>query len=872
MLELRKDIFADERDDNLKEIGKGTQRQDMLGHVTGTSTYFNDHKLQGMLHLKVLRSPHAHARIRRIDTVEAERSPGVRRIIRGTDMPRNLNTLLSLINFGKDDEPTLAVDKVRYKGEPVVAIVADSHREAFEAIAKVRVDYEPLPTVFDVEEALKPGAPVVNETYPKNTFTYHDIYDHQKLRFGDVERAFASADHVLEQRYQMSPIEHAPTETNGSIAAPDTNGRYVVYTSTQALFFSLDTCAKILDVPSNTFHFIGGTVGGGFGGKVDTLTEPLSILGAMLTGRPVRYIFGREEEMQFGPPRGAERIYLKDGMMRDGRIVARKVRAYFDSGAYTRLSSYAVVKCAAHLPGPYTIPNVHGDIYLRLHQSYAGDGDARLRGYRDGFRDRMPDGQACASHRHGSDGVPYPQCLSRWRHESAPPRSQEHRADRMCAGRCRKIQMAVARGIQADVLAQGRRRRTRLDSARAGKFACAGACHRAAAHVLRSRSAAGRRTRAAATGSTSGGSAAAYATARFARRGAIFLCVRLKEALTMTRHRGRGIASINYPIGMNLGGDPSQALVHSNPSGKFTVSLSSIDLGQGMKSVTRQICAETLGVPVEDVYVDTADSDTGPHCMGSFASRGTHRVGNAVMAAAKEARGVMMEAAAEELEVNAADLETDGRGNIHVKGAPHRSISTKDVAIAAQFKQGKTISGRGIFLVPLSAVDPETGEMSPATCYAHACMVAEVEVDDETGEVAMVRMDSAYELGRALNPRLVEQQLVGGAWMGVSHALFETTEPYYPDPSHGPRDFVEYLMPGPGDICPHDVAVLERPAADGPFGAKGPGEMCANPVLPAVANAIFNAVGVRIDDLPITPEKVLRAIKGQGGARPQARR
>ena len=225
---------------------------------------------------------------------------------------------------------------------------------------------------------------------------------------------------------------------------------------------------------------------------------------------------------------------------------------------------------------------------------------------------------------------------------------------------------------------------------------------------------------------------------------------RQQEALIMTRHRGRGIASINYPIGMNLGGDPSQALVHSNPSGKFTVSLSSIDLGQGMKSVTRQICAETLGVPVEDVYVDTADSDTGPHCMGSFASRGTHRVGNAVMSAAKEARGVMMEAAAEELEVNAADLETDGRGNIHVKGAPHRSISTKDVAIAAQFKQGKTISGRGIFLVPLSAVDPETGEMSPATCYAHACMVAEVEVDDETGEVAMVRMDSAYEqIGRA---------------------------------------------------------------------------------------------------------------------------
>ena len=168
---------------------------------------------------------------------------------------------------------------------------------------------------------------------------------------------------MLEQRYQMSPIEHAPTETNGSIAAPDTNGRYTVYTGTQALFFSLDTSAKILDVPSNKLHFVGGTVGGGFGGKVDTLTEPLAILGAMLTGRPVRYVLNREEEMQFGPPRGAERIYIKDGVMKDGRIVARKVTCYFDSGAYTRLSSYAAVKCAAHIPGPYTIPNVHADVY-----------------------------------------------------------------------------------------------------------------------------------------------------------------------------------------------------------------------------------------------------------------------------------------------------------------------------------------------------------------------------------------------------------------------------------------------------------------------------------------------------------------------------
>jgi CO/xanthine dehydrogenase Mo-binding subunit len=335
----------------------------------------------------------------------------------------------------------------------------------------------------------------------------------------------------------------------------------------------------------------------------------------------------------------------------------------------------------------------------------------------------------------------------------------------------------------------------------------------------------------------------------------------------MALHRGRGFASINYPIGMNLGGDPSQALIHSNPDGKFTVALSAIDLGQGMKSVTRQIAAETLGVPVEDVYVDTADSDTGPHDMGSFASRGTHRMGNAVIMAAREARSVMLEAAAEELEVDAADLVTDGRGNIHVRGAPGRSITTMAAAQAAQFKQGRTIAGRGIFLIPLSDVDPDTGEMTPVSTFAHAAMLVEVEVDDETGEVTVTDMKSAYEVGRALNPRLVEQQLRGGAWMGMSHAAWETTEPYYPQRDHGPVDFNTYLMPGPGDLAPHHISILERPAEDGPYGGKGPGEMCANPVLPAVVNAIYDAVGVRIDELPATPEKILRGLKAARAAR-----
>lgn len=362
-VEFRKEYFADERDDDLNEIGKPTQRQDALGHVTGRSPFYDDHLFDGLLHIRCVRSPHHHARIRRIDTSQAENMPGVVRIVLGKDVPHNLNTLLSLLDFGLDDEPLISDKKVSYKGEPVAAVIAESERAARDAVAKVRVDWEELPAVLDVEDAVKPGAPVVNEVYPGNLFVYHGKYDHQKLRFGDVETALAGADRVIEGRYQMSPIEQAPTETCGAIAAPETNDRYVVYTSTQALFFSLDTTSKLLKTPSNRLHFIGGTVGGGFGGKVDSLHEPMAVLGTMLTGRPCKYMFDREEEMQVGAPRGAERWYITDGVMNDGRIVARKFIGYFDAGAYTRLSSYAIIKGAGHLPGPYTIPNVYADVY-----------------------------------------------------------------------------------------------------------------------------------------------------------------------------------------------------------------------------------------------------------------------------------------------------------------------------------------------------------------------------------------------------------------------------------------------------------------------------------------------------------------------------
>jgi CO/xanthine dehydrogenase Mo-binding subunit len=314
----------------------------------------------------------------------------------------------------------------------------------------------------------------------------------------------------------------------------------------------------------------------------------------------------------------------------------------------------------------------------------------------------------------------------------------------------------------------------------------------------------------------------------------------------MAKLRGTGVAAVNYPTGMNLGGDPSQALIHATTTGNFIISLSSTDLGQGLKTVIAQIAAEKLGVPFETVLIDTADTDTGPHCMGTFASRATHRVGKAVIQAAGEAREALLEVAADELEANVADLETNGKGQILVKGSPDRAINVIDVALAAHFKHAKTISGRGMWMKPKSDVDPETGAMDPDSTEAHACTVAEVEVDTETGQIKVISLKSVYEVGQQVNPKLVEGQIVGGAFMGLSHALYETTDPYYPGVDHKPLSWSDYNLPGPHELPEIESQVLEFPSKDGPYGVKGVGEMTANSPIPAIANAVARRMRSRV--------------------------
>jgi CO/xanthine dehydrogenase Mo-binding subunit len=341
----------------------------------------------------------------------------------------------------------------------------------------------------------------------------------------------------------------------------------------------------------------------------------------------------------------------------------------------------------------------------------------------------------------------------------------------------------------------------------------------------------------------------------------------------MAKHKGRGIASIEYPTGMNQNGDPSQAWVKLKPDGRVDVFAGTVDIGQGSKTVHTQIVADALGVPYEWVTMDNSNTDSSPVCTGSFASRGTFIGGNAVRYAAERARERVLDIASRQLEADAADLQIE-EGVVSVKGAPDRKIGVDDVAGIATWVEGELITGTGAAFKPFAAVDPETGavEIEPHSAISYAACVADVEVDDETGEVTVERLVQVYDVGRAINPMLVEGQIEGGAMMGLGLGLLEACYPYYPSVENRGGEFGTYLAPSVEGLPEITSVILENPSADGPFGAKAIGEMASNSQAPAIATAVHDAIGVWITDTPITPEKVLRALDAKAAGKSEHRR
>ena len=345
----------------MKAVGARLPRYDGIAHVTGRTQYVDDVRVPGQLWVKALRSPHHHAAITHIDTAPAEALPGVHAVVTCADVPHNVYGHLEALGVPAD-EPLLADGQVRYKGQPIAAVAADSEAIALAALEAIDIRYEERPAVFDIRQGLDPGAPEIHHWGP--VYPHFGPHNHRRVRKGDVEAAFDAADTIVEGVYRPQAIEHCPLETQVSLVVPEANGRLTIYSCTQAMYFSLGVVSAHLEWPLNKIKFVGGTVGGGFGGKVDTATETVCALLAIKSQKPVKWRFTREEEFLASSTRAPWHVEIKDAVSKEGWILGRRTLTLHDSGAYSRFSPYGLTKHAFHHTGAYTIPAVSFDGFV----------------------------------------------------------------------------------------------------------------------------------------------------------------------------------------------------------------------------------------------------------------------------------------------------------------------------------------------------------------------------------------------------------------------------------------------------------------------------------------------------------------------------
>jgi CO/xanthine dehydrogenase Mo-binding subunit len=349
-------------------LGKPLVNVQLYGHVTGTTQYIDDISFPGMLWIKAVRSPVPRGVIKKIDTKDAERLPGVVKIITAKDVPNNLHVNMAVVGIGPPDEPVLPDKEVNYKGEVICLVVARDEETALKATQLVNVEIEELPPVLDMEEALKPSSPKI-KPWNSNTFTFGSGMDgatppggqgrpYFLIKRGNVDEAFKKARHIVEGSYLVPPIEHAPIEPHVCVVKPEANGKLTIYTATQAPYFVRDNVATILNMPPSKIRVVSPAVGGGFGGKVDPEFEMMVAVAAMTVKKPVKWRWTREEEFTVSTTRPAVKIEIQDAISGDGLILGRKARLLHDAGAYSRTSPYGVIKACFNLSGPYHIPNV----------------------------------------------------------------------------------------------------------------------------------------------------------------------------------------------------------------------------------------------------------------------------------------------------------------------------------------------------------------------------------------------------------------------------------------------------------------------------------------------------------------------------------
>ena len=759
-------------------IGLSLPRVDAVEKVTGETKYIADICFPKMLFGKILRSSFPHAKIVHIDIEKAKRLPGVKAIVTAEDVPadRRYGHLIF-------DQTIYARSKVRYVGEPVAAVAAIDEDLAEEALDLIEVEYAELPAVFDPEEAMKPGAPLIHEEWEQyetllpGVIRYGNVCCHLKFHRGDVTKAFKDADYIFEDKFQTTWQYQAYLETRGAVATVSFGGKITVWANTQTPFINRGQLAKVLNLPLNKISYTAPYVGGAYGGKANLYADAHCVVLALKSGCPVKIINSREEDIVDSRPRHPATIEVKTGVNSDGRIIGRQFRMIYDTGAYTEEGPGNCNMGLMFGVGPYNIPNLKIDSLCVYTNS-----------------------RVCSAYR--GYGVPQPNFASESQLDIIAKKLNIDPLELRVKNALSEGDPHPVLGVKLEGIGY---RETLLQAAEKANW----------------------------------------------------------QAPRERKNRGKGLSSVIFMSG----GFIASAQARMNEDGTVVLHAGSVEIGSGGHTALVQIVAEELGISLEDITLVAADTGNTPFYIGTFGDSTVHDVGVAVLAATKDLKHQILECAAEMLEANIKDLET-ANGKIVVVGTPQKSISLREVALCRHFfKEGPLLGKSGfnrnvppppevmLFNIPIE------GRVYPWSyqSYTFSSHIAEVEVDEETGKVKVLKYVAAHDCGQPINPKNVEGQQQGGIMQGLGMALTEeifSEKGWVLNPN-----LLDYKIPVAVDSPEIQPIIVKAYAPMGPFGAKGVGNPPLVAAPPAIANAIYDAVGVRIKDLPITPEKVLRALE-----------
>lgn len=750
-------------------VGNNHEKLDVIDKVTGASMYTSDMYLPGMLIGHLVRTTHTRALIKSIDVRKAEAMPGVVKIITHLDVPKvrfssagyPRETILGVVAVDPQylEDRYLLEEELRYEGEIVAVILAETELQARAAEPLIEIEYEVLPHVADFRNAQAEEAPLIHGGSGKNVIEAN-------MSCGDIDAGFKQADKIFEDSFVLQGQQHVCMEPSCSVAKIEPSGKITLWSTTQVPYHIRRNIHEVLGIPMHKLRVIKPALGGGFGERQMVQNEILTVFAAQVTGRSVRIELTREENLAYTTRRHPADIHLKTGIDKDGNIVAYQMRVKSCAGAYSGHSTY--VTKAMCTKNPYRTPNMdfHADIVFTSKPD-----SGAFRGY----------------------GNPQ-MCFARECHFDRI--SEEIGVDPTVFRKQNLVRVGEANpvSLKSDWILESCGLDTCIDQG--------------------------------------------------------------KEAINWGKRRkpegskryGKGMAAALHVTGTSAAPDFSSAHVKVNEDGTAILLIGSPDLGQGSDTVHAQICAEALGIRLQDIYVISADTDVTALDMGSYASRQTYVAGNAVMQAASKAKAQILKYAEELTGQQCGNLDS-ADGWVVRRENGHRVIPISEVAYFATYN-----SKNPMYI-------NETASYSALNCPpAFAAHFAEVEVDVATGEIRILNFVAAHDVGTAINPRLIEAQVEGCVGQGIGYTLTENMI-YDENAKLLNRNLHDYKIPRATDMCPIQTIIVEAYEPSGPFGAKSVGEMAVAPVPPAIANAVYDAIGVRINELPLTRERVLDALK-----------